>query len=222
MFPLSDTARAQRFPIFTILLIIANIFVFIKEITAPDPDAFIMHYALIPTHVQFNDVSTLLPFVTAIFLHGGFFHILSNMWFLWIFGDNVEGELSPPGFIFLFLVAGIIGNILQFVIMPGTSIPMLGASGAVAGILGCYYRLFPQSRVKTLIFLFFFVTIVEISAPIMLGYWFILQLISGATSLSQTVSDQGGIAFFAHIAGFIVGLLVGKYVKTQRREPDYE
>ncbi|MGH7203724.1 MAG: rhomboid family intramembrane serine protease [Candidatus Levyibacteriota bacterium] len=217
MFPLSDSARASRFPFFTILLILANVFVFIKEITAPDPDNFILHYALIPSHVQFNDYHTFLPFVTAIFLHGGFLHILSNMWFLWIFGDNVEGELSPVGFILLFLGAGIAGNILQFLIMPGSTIPLLGASGAVAGILGCYYVLFPQSRVRTLIFLFFFVTIIEVSAPLVLGYWFVLQIISGATSLNQMASAQGGVAFFAHIAGFIFGVIVGRMLNANNK-----
>jgi membrane associated rhomboid family serine protease len=218
MFPLSDSARAPRFPIFTFLLIIANVFVFIKELVAPDPDTFIMHYALIPSHVHFNDYHTLLPFITAIFLHDGFLHILSNMWFLYIFGDNVEGELSPPGFILLFLVAGIAGNILQYLIMPGSNIPLIGASGAVAGILGCYYVLFPRAKVKTLIFLFFFVTLIDVSAPLILGYWFILQLISGATSLNQMASAQGGVAFFAHIAGFIIGLIVGWIIKRQRNQ----
>ncbi|MGI8419703.1 MAG: rhomboid family intramembrane serine protease [Candidatus Levyibacteriota bacterium] len=217
MFPLSDSARARRFPFFTFLLIIANIFVFIKEITAPSPNDFIMHYALIPSQVNFADYHTLLPFITAIFLHDGFLHILSNMWFLYIFGDNVEGELSPPGFILLFLVAGIAGNLLQYLIMPGSNIPLIGASGAVAGILGCYYMLFPYSKIKTLIFIFIFVTIIDVSAPLMLGYWFILQIFSGATSLHQMASAQGGVAFFAHIAGFIIGLLVGRVVKSNNK-----
>ncbi len=218
MFPLSDDAKAPRFPIMMWLLIIANVFVFIRELMAPNIDTFISHYALIPSHVHFNDYLTLIPFVTAIFLHGGFLHILSNMWFLFIFGDNVEGELRPVGFLLLFLVAGIAGNVLQYLIMPTSSIPMIGASGAIAGVLGCYYVLFPYSRVKTLLFLFIFVTIVDISAPLVLGFWFILQLFSGATSLSATSVDQGGIAFFAHIAGFILGIIVGRAI----RETSYE
>jgi rhomboid family protein len=143
-------------------------------------------------------------------------HILSNMWFLFIFGDNVEGALKPVGFLILFLVAGIAGNLLQYAVMPHATIPMLGASGAIAGVLGCYYVLFPYAKVKTLLFLFFFVTILDISAPIMLGYWFILQLISGVGSLAQTTASQGGVAFFAHIAGFVLGLIVGKMVKKYR------
>src|SRR6266480_5700803 len=173
MFPLSDDARAPRFPIMMWLVICANVFVFIRELMAPNIDTFMTHYALIPAHVNFNAYVTLIPFITAIFLHGSFFHILSNMWFLFIFGDNVEGALGSIGFLLLFLVAGVAGNVLQYLIAPTSSIPMIGASGGVAGILGCYYVLFPYSRVKTLLFLFVFVTIIDISAPIMLGYWFI-------------------------------------------------
>src|SRR5215469_15002097 len=112
MFPLSDDARATRFPIMMWLLIAANVFVFIQELISPNPDAFITHYALIPSQVHFNDYLTLIPFVTAIFLHGGFLHILSNMWFLFIFGDNVEDALGSITFLLLFLVAGIAGNLL--------------------------------------------------------------------------------------------------------------
>jgi membrane associated rhomboid family serine protease len=213
MFPLSDDAPKSRFPIMMWLLIAANVYVFIRELMAPNIDIFVNHYALIPAHVQFNDYMTLLPFVTAIFLHGGFLHILSNMWFLYIFGDNVEDALGSILFLLLFLVAGVAGNVLQYTISPTASVPMLGASGAIAGILGCYYVLFPYAKVKTLIFLFFFVTIVDLAAPIMLGYWFILQLISGAGTLNMSDINQGGVAFFAHIAGFIIGIFVGRIVK---------
>lgn len=220
MFPLSDNAPSSRFPAMTWLLILVNVFVFIQELMAPNIDVFMSHYALIPSQVHFTNYLTLIPFVTAIFLHGGFFHILSNMWFLFIFGDNVEDALTPFGYLLLFIVAGVAGNVLQYLIMPHTSIPMLGASGAIAGVLGCYYVLFPFARVKTLLFLFFLVTIVDIAAPLMLGYWFLLQLISGAGALSQTSTDQGGIAFFAHIAGFIVGLLVGRIAKHRQISPN--
>jgi len=213
MFPISDDAPRSRFPIMMWLLIAANIYVFIRELTAPNIDVFINHFALIPTHVQWDNYLTLLPFITAIFLHGGFLHILSNMWFLYIFGDNVEDSLGSMMFLLLFLIAGIAGNLLQYSITPTASVPMLGASGAIAGILGCYYVLFPYAKVRTLIFLFFFITIVDLAAPIMLGYWFILQLISGAGSLNVTDANQGGVAFFAHIAGFIIGILVGRIFK---------
>ncbi|HSX08615.1 MAG TPA: rhomboid family intramembrane serine protease [Candidatus Saccharimonadales bacterium] len=214
MFPLSDSAKAGKFPFMTWILILANIAAFIYEITNSNPDAFINQYALVPSHVNWGNYITLIPFVTAIFLHGGFLHILSNMWFLFIFGDNVEEVLSPLGFLLLFLISGILGNVLQYSIMPHSTIPILGASGAIAGVLGCYYKFFPYSKVKTLLFVFFFVTIVDINAPLILGYWFILQLISGVGSLSQSSSD-GGVAFFAHVAGFLVGIAVAKLL--QRR-----
>lgn len=211
MFPISDSIKSHRFPVLNIFLVILTVFVFILELMAPDIETFINHYALIPANVNLADVSTLIPFVTSIFLHGGFLHIISNMWFLLIFGDNVEASLPAPVFLLLYLGAGIAGNILQYILMPGSTIPMLGASGAVAGILGCYYVLFPYSRIKTLVFFLFFVTIIDISATMMLGYWFILQIISGAVSLSAV--NQGGVAFFAHVAGFIAGILVGKMFK---------
>lgn len=222
MFPLSDSARAARFPFITWLLIVANIYVFFREVTAPNLDAFIMQYALVPIQVNWLDFNTLIPFITAQFLHAGFLHILSNMWFLFIFGDNVEGALSPVGFLLLFLVAGIAGNLIQYLFTPGSDIPMLGASGAVAGILGCYFVLFPHSKIKTLVVLVFFITILEVSAPLMLGYWFILQLFSGASSFGEMASSQGGVAYFAHIAGFIVGMIVGKIVKTNKPRQLYE
>jgi len=213
MFPISDNAPRTRFPIMMWILIAANVYVFIRELLAPNIDIFINHFALIPSHIQFSDYLTLLPFITAIFLHGGFLHIISNMWFLYIFGDNVEDALGSILFLLLFLVAGITGNVLQYAISPMTSIPIIGASGAIAGILGCYYVLFPHAKVKTLLFLFFFVTILDLAAPIMLGYWFILQLISGAGSLNISDANQGGIAFFAHIAGFIIGIFAGRIFK---------
>jgi rhomboid family protein len=218
MFPLSDSAKAPRFPFMMWFLIAVNVFVFIQELLAPDIDKFVTRYALTPSHVNPGDYHTLLPFVTAIFLHGGFLHILSNMWFLFIFGDNVEGALNPFYFLLLFLVSGVTGNFFQYAVSPHSSISIIGASGAIAGILGCYFILFPTSKVKTLIFLFFFVTIIDIYAPIMLGYWFVLQLISGVGSLAHTSINQGGIAFFAHIAGFIVGMFAGKFVLLHRKK----
>jgi len=213
MFPLSDVAPAPRFPVMMWLLILANVYVFIRELLAPNPDTFINHFALIPAHINFTDYLTLIPFITAIFLHGGFLHIISNMWFFYIFGDNVEGALGSIPFLFLFLIAGIAGNLFQYAITPTATFPMIGASGAIAGVLGCYYVLFPRAKVKTLVFLFFFVTIVDLAAPIMLGYWFILQIISGANSLNMSDVNQGGVAFFAHIAGFIIGMLAGRIAK---------
>jgi len=189
-------------------LIALSIYVFIKELQAPDFDLFINTYALIPSSVSLSDPYTLINFVTAIFLHGGFLHIISNMWFLWIFGDNVEGYLGKFYYLLLFLLAGIVGNVVQFFVNYGSSVPMIGASGAVSGILGAYYILFPHSRIRTLLFIFFFVTVVDIPAVVYLFYWFILQFFSGIASFSDIAT--GGIAFWAHVGGFITGVFFAK------------
>lgn len=215
MFPLSDSIKADKFPFLNYFLVAATIVIFIVQFISPDPDSFIMKYALIPAHINLTHVQSLLPFVTSIFLHGGIVHILTNMWFLLVFGDNVNDRLSPLGFLLLYVGAGIAGNIAQYLVNPHALIPMLGASGAVAGILGCYFVLFPYAKIKTVIFIIFFITIMEVSAPIMLGYWFILQLFSGAGSLSTITTSAGGVAFFAHIAGFLLGVIVGNMVKSK-------
>lgn len=217
MFPIYDSIKASRFPFINTLIIIICVYVFIQELLVPDPEGFIMQYALIPAQVDFSQLATLPPFVTAIFLHGGLLHIISNMWFLWVFGDNVEDVLPLPAFILLFLGSGVAGNVMQYMFSPLSLVPMVGASGAVAGILGCYYVLFPHAKVKTLVFILFFVTLIDISAPVMLGYWFILQLFSGAGSLDTIQSSQGGVAFFAHITGFVLGVVVGRRYKRKLR-----
>lgn len=217
MFPLSDSIRAQRFPIINILLIAATIFVFIQQLTALNELAFIRSYVLTPSLINFDDFATLTPFVTAIFLHGGFLHIISNMWFLWVFGDNVEGHLGFILFPILYFLSGIVGNIAQYIIMSSSSIPMLGASGAVAGVLGAYYVLFPHAKIKTMIPFFGFFTVAQIPAPFMLGYWFVLQVLSGAVSLPFS-SESGGVAFWAHVGGFVTGVVVAKLIRSFKKD----
>lgn len=218
MFPISDSIPSRRFPFFTLLFILFTVYIFFQQLLSSNQVDFINKYALIPSNINFSNINTLLPFVTAIFLHAGFMHILSNMWFLWIFGDNVEDYLNPFFFLLLYITAGIAGNLAQYLFMSNISIPMLGASGAVAGVLGCYYILFPFSKIRTIVFAFFFMTTIEISAPIMLGYWFVLQLISGTVSLPSS-TEQGGVAFWAHVVGFIVGIIFGIiFKKTHHNE----
>lgn len=209
MFPISDDIPHKHFPWVNLLLVAVTAYVFLQELFAPDTDAFIMQYALIPSHVNFADINTLVPFITAIFLHGGFLHIISNLWFLWVFGDNTEDAFGLFLYPVMYLISGIVGNLLQYLLMPNSSIPLIGASGAIAGVLGAYFVLYPHAKIKTLIPIFFFPAIVSISAPIMLGYWFFLQLISGASSLPMT-SDMGGVAFWAHVGGFITGIILTK------------
>lgn len=210
MFPLQDNNNPLRFPFWVFIIIIINIVMFYLELSADNPDDFIETFALIPQAINLTKLETLYPFFTSQFLHGGFLHILSNLWFLWIFGDNVEDRLGVVFFPVFYLTAGAIGNFLQYLFIPHLDIPLLGASGAVAGVLGIYFALFPRNKVKTLIFIIFFVTIIEIPTAFMLFYWFFIQLISGAASVAPSASQAGGIAYFAHIGGFGLGWILGK------------
>lgn len=209
MIPLSDSHPAGKFPFFTIVIIILNVLAFYLQLTSADPERFIYQYALIPSAVNFSDFSTLLPFITSQYLHGGFLHIISNMLFLWIFGDNVEARM---GFFFpiFYTLAGIAGALSQYVFMPDSQIPMLGASGAVAGVLGAYFAWFPHHSVKTLVPILGFFTIMNVPASIMLFYWIATQVLAGVFSVGYISSEAGGVAYFAHIGGFAIGWIIAK------------
>jgi membrane associated rhomboid family serine protease len=207
MIPLRDSKTTGRFPIVTVLLILLNIYVFYLEVTSTNLDAIFGQYALIPSLVNFGNPLTLLQFITSMFLHGGLLHILSNMWFLWIFGDNVEQRM---GWLYLptYLLGGIIGGLAQYFFMPESPIPIVGASGAVATILGAYLIYFPRHTVSTLVPIFFIFTIVDIPAFAVLAFWFLTQLFSGHAALTETVANAGGgVAYFAHIGGFLYGII---------------
>lgn len=214
MLPLSDTQKSNAFPIVTMLLIFVNIVVFIIEITSPDLDMLLSQYALIPAQVDFTNIETLYPFITSTFLHAGFLHIASNLWFLWVFGDNVEerfGLLYLPFYLF----GGIVAGLVQYYFDPTSVIPTLGASGSVAAVLGAYMVIYPKHRIKTLVPLFGFVTILNIPAMVMLLYWFGIQLFNGIASIGVNTTT-GGVAWFAHIGGFIFGWLAGMPFKDTR------
>lgn len=215
MFPLSDSIKSHSFPFINIAIILSTVYVFFLQITAADIEAFSYQYSLIPALVNFENYATLAPFVTSIFLHGGWLHITSNMWFLWVFGDNVEGHVGKFAYPIVYLISGIAGGLAQYFFSPNSQIPMLGASGAVAGILGAYYVLFPHAKIKTLVPFFGFASIIELGAPFMLGYWFVLQIISGAVSLPFMTADTGGVAFWAHVGGFVTGVLAANLLKKK-------
>ena len=210
MIPLSDSSKTGKFPLFNLTVIAANIYVFYLMVTAANFDAFVMQYALVPSTVSFANPATLLPFVTSMFLHAGLFHLFSNMIFLWVFGDNIEGHFGKIWYVFIYLVSGIVGGLTQYMLDPSSQIPMLGASGAVSGILGAYIVSHPHSRIKSLFPLFIFITIVEIRAIWYILYWFGLQLLSGFASLNTATPDVGGVAFWAHIGGFVAGVILAK------------
>ncbi len=207
MLPLRDHNPSHTFPVVTILLIAANAYGFFRELTALNIEALISQYALVPAAVDIGQFETLLPFFTSMFLHGGWLHLLSNMWFLWIFGDNIEERFGRIRYLLFYLAAGIAAGLAQYAVDPASQIPMLGASGAVAGVLGGYWVFFPRHTIDTLVPVFGFVRIIPLPAMVMIGYWFLIQLFSGVGSLATQTAAAGGIAFFAHIGGFIVGVI---------------
>lgn len=212
MLPLWDEQRAKRYPFWVALVIAVNIYVFYLEVTSSNPDAFITRYALIPADISLMNPQTWQTFLSSQFLHGGFLHIFSNMWFLWVFGGTVEARVGRVAFPLLYLTGGTIGNVLQYFIAPASPLAIIGASGAVATVLGTYYALFPHHKIKTLLIVIIFITVIDLPASLMLLYWFVIQLFSGAAAIAPINAASGGIAYFAHIGGFITGLLVGKYV----------
>lgn len=206
MIPLKDSRPLSKFPFWVISIILVNLYVFYLELTSVNPESFIIQYALILDQVDFKNIFTLTPLISSQFLHAGLIHIVSNMLFLWVFGNNVEVSLGFILFPIFYLVSGIVAALSQFLITPETSIPMLGASGAVAGVLGAYFALFPNNRIKTLVFIFIFITIIDVPAYFLLFFWFITQFFSGIFSVSMG-ANEGGIAFLPHIGGFLFGWL---------------
>lgn len=209
MLPIRDHTPSTRFPFVTIGLILANVAAFWAEMSATDLDAFIRTWALVPADVTLSNPMSLIPFVSSQFLHAGFAHIGFNMWYLWIFGDNVEGRLGHIPYLLFYLLAGIAAAASQFFFSIGSTIPMLGASGAVAGVLGAYWALFPHHRVDTILpGLYGSATL---PAGVVLLSWFVLQLFSGTASfLENTGAEGGGTAWWAHIGGFVFGWVIAK------------
>jgi membrane associated rhomboid family serine protease len=214
MIPLKDNAPRTIFPAVTLGLIAINVLVFFYQVTLDGStlNSFVMQNGVVPVHVtQFLNGRAsveyaLAPFFTSMFLHGGWLHLIGNMWFLWIFGDNVEDAFGSFAFLIFYLTCGISASLVQFAAEPLSRVPTIGASGAIAGVMGAYLFLYPRARVLTLIpFIFYFT--MEIPAFVMLVYWFVIQFFSGVTSLGMSHSS-GGVAFWAHVGGFIVGLLL--------------
>lgn len=213
MLPLRDSHPAGIFPFWVITIIVLNIFVFYLQLTSTNPDGFVYTYGLVPRLVDLSNYNSLIPFITSQFLHGGFLHIISNMLFLWVFGDNVEARFGAFFFPVFYIAAGIAAGALQYILMPTANIPMIGASGAVAGILGAYLAYFPHHTIKTLVPFFGFISIINVPASFMLFYWFFTQLFSGVASIGLQTADTGGVAFFAHVGGFTFGWVTAKILK---------
>jgi len=210
MIPLRDTIRSRHFPLVTWLILGANAIVFLFQLTLgyDDLDYFVSLYALVPADWFEDPLWFTITLFTSMFMHAGWFHFLSNMWILYIFGDNVEDRMGPIGFISFYLLSGVAAGLLQTFIAPFSEVPVLGASGAIAGVMGAYILLHPRARVVTLIPIFFIFTTINIPAIFYLGFWFISQLFSGLASLGAM--SMGGVAWWAHIGGFLVGLLISR------------
>ncbi len=223
MIPLRDNVQSRRFPAATLFLIFVNVLVYLFEITLGSRalSQFIRIYGVTPyyftvgewPYAQFLPLS--LTLVTTQFLHGGLLHLGGNMLFLWIFGDNVEDQLGSVRYLLLYLGSGVIGSLAHIWLEPMSRTPLVGASGAIAGVLGAYLMLFPWAKVKTLVLLGWFLTTVNIPAIIFLGFWFLIQLWSGSQmSLSMA---QDAVAYWAHVGGFASGFLLVRLMRPRRR-----
>jgi membrane associated rhomboid family serine protease len=200
MFPIGDDNSARKiFPIVTYVLIALNVLFFFVELTGGD--AFIEKWAFVPARFVANPVADSLTLFTAMFMHAGWLHLGGNMLYLWIFGDNVEDRFGHVKFIIFYLVCGLAATFAQLAFNLESTIPNLGASGAVAGVLGAYILLLPQAKIKVLQGQ----RVVQVPALIVIGLWFVLQLFSGVGSIATTTADTGGVAYMAHIGGFVAG-----------------
>jgi membrane associated rhomboid family serine protease len=216
MIPLRALLQRTSTPAMTLAIIALNTFCFLVEVAQPAylQSSFIQHYALVPDRLHFTAL------VTSMFLHGGWFHLIGNMWFLWVFGSHIEDALGSAKFLVFYLICGIASAMVQLMLNLGSPVPTLGASGAIAGVMGAFLILYPRVRVVTLIFIIFFITTVDIPAAFMLLYWFAIQLISGLSS-AGSFTDSGGVAWFAHVGGFLSGVVLVRVFPRVRRRFSY-
>jgi membrane associated rhomboid family serine protease len=212
MIPLRDVIPSRTTPYVTVTIIVLNALAWMFELSLPHDDLneFLTVYGVVPAYFAWPTL------ITSMFLHGGWMHVIGNMWYLWIFGDNVEDSLGHGRFIVFYLLCGIVAAFGQILIEPGSTLPTIGASGAIAGVMGAYFVLYPQSRVLTLLTLIIFWEVVELPAIVLLGFWFLMQLFSAGTIAMTASTGGGGVAFMAHVAGFLFGV-AGVFVFRKRQ-----
>lgn len=223
MFPLRDSIPSARPPLVNVLVIGGCVVLFLFELSlGRHLERFLSLYAFMPArffHPSLFEGSfgfTLGTVVFSMFLHGGWFHLIGNMWFLWVFGDNVEDAMGHLRYAVFYLTCGAAAAVAQAVVAPHSTVPMVGASGAIAGVLGAYFVWFPWSRVKTLLFFGVFLTVTELPAPLFLVLWFVVQFFSGTLSLAAAGAAGGGVAWFAHIGGFVCGAALAVILRSGR------
>lgn len=234
MIPIRDSTRSRRFPIINFLLIIANFLVFAYELSLGREElaVFFHQFGLIPADLvkwvglagdrgtatlPADPAMVLASLFTAMFIHGGWFHIVGNMLYLWVFGDNIEDRLGSLGYLAFYLLAGVAASLSHVVANPASTIPIIGASGAVAGVLGAYLVHFPRARVLALVPLGLFLQLIEVPAVLFLVLWFVLQLASGVAGLGVASQASEGVAWWAHVGGFVFGVLLILYLRLPRR-----
>lgn len=208
MFPIRDENPTRSVPWVTNLLLAINLVVFGYELALPPEQLELLFrtWGFVPAEVgRVPGLHDLIRGLTSMFLHGGVFHIAGNMLFLWVFGDNVEDELGHLPFLCFYVVTGLVAVAAQYAVAPGATVPMVGASGAISGIMGAYMLLYPSTPVLTVVIIIFFVRLIYLPAWLFLGYWFLIQFLSG--TMSMGTSTMGGVAWFAHLGGFLGGLV---------------
>jgi membrane associated rhomboid family serine protease len=230
LIPLKDLTPRRSFPAVTLLLILVNVAVFLYQVFLPQRAAerFIMTYGAVPAKIQmaiagdhYTLVQALIPLFTCMFLHSGWLHIIGNMWFLWIFGGNVEDRMGPVAYLLFYLLCGVGSSIAQTAFSWGSHLPSLGASGAIAGVLGAYIVFFPGSQILTLVTLFIFWFRAQIPAVVFIGLWFLVQFLSGVGALGAGSNASGGVAWWAHVGGFVLGMLLAKIISPNARSVAY-
>jgi len=210
MIPLRDVIPSRTTPWVTMILIAANVVMFIRQLTLPAGfEASVFLYGLIPAHASWSSL------LTSMFTHAGWLHIGSNMLCLWIFGDNVEDRMGHIRYLLFYLIAGTAAAVLQVQSGGSPLVPLVGASGAIAGVMGAYLCMYPHSRIHVLIFLLFFIDVIEVPAVIFLGIWFVLQILGG---VGQVADSPGGVAFWAHVGGFVTGVVAAMFFRKARWE----
>ena len=223
MLPIRDDIPSSRFPIATLGIIAVNAFVFLRELKmGPRLEDMLVSYAIIPARYTQPEVAQLftLPqqlfaLFSSMFLHGGWLHLLGNMWTLWIFGDNVEDRLGRARYLALYLAGGLAAAMLHIYTNAGSTVPTIGASGAIAAIMGSYFRFYPSARVETLVPPFFFGPFFVLPAVLFLGWWFLLQFFNGALSLAGSSHGFSGVAWWAHVGGFAFGFFISLFARRQ-------
>jgi len=219
MIPIRDQIPTKRVPLVTYALIAVNVLVFLMEwLAGSGQEALVYEFALIPAEVTAGlDVGDVSDIFTSMFMHAGLAHLLGNMLYLWIFGDNVEDSMGGLKYLSFYLIGGVVASVTHILTNPNSQIPTVGASGAIAAVLGAYLILYPQSRVLTIIPFGFFIRMTMVPAIVLLGFWFVLQFFSGLLSVGAT-EDVGGVAFWAHVGGFVAGMVLARLFAGSRRE----